>query len=129
MRHVMLMAVDPTFGDDKAHRLRRAGFRQVSGFGKVTRGAFRLPEQYDEFRQGDEQVGFQAVVGDAEDSRFGVLDDRDGMKLTPALSATAASCSTSALPPVAVTGSKPVLRAVMILIASRLCTMAMALPA
>ena len=45
------------------------------------------------------------------------------------LSATPASVSIAAAPPVLAAASKPVVRTVMTLIASRLCTMAMALPA
>src|SRR5665647_3473960 len=45
------------------------------------------------------------------------------------LSATPASVSMAAVPPLAAAASKPVVRTVMTLVASRLCTMAMALPA
>ncbi|OQB98740.1 MAG: hypothetical protein BWX79_03265 [Alphaproteobacteria bacterium ADurb.Bin100] len=45
------------------------------------------------------------------------------------LSAAPATVSTAALPPVAAAGSKPVVRTVMTLVASALCTMAIALPA
>jgi len=44
-------------------------------------------------------------------------------------SAAAAGVSMDALPPVAAAGSKPVVRTVMTLVASALCTVAMALPA
>ena len=50
-------------------------------------------------------------------------------KLDMPLSATAATASTEALPPVAAAGSKPVVRTVMTLILSPLCTVAIALPA
>ena len=50
-------------------------------------------------------------------------------KLDLPLSAAAATVSTAAEPPVAAAASKPVVRTVMTLVASRLCTMAMALPA
>ena len=50
-------------------------------------------------------------------------------KLLWPLSATAATVSIAALPPVAAAGSKPVVRTVMTLILSLLCTMAIALPA
>ena len=45
------------------------------------------------------------------------------------LSGAAVTVSTAALPPVAAAGSKPVVRTVITLVASRLCTMAIALPA
>ena len=45
------------------------------------------------------------------------------------LSATASAVSTAAEPPVAAAGSKPVVRTVITLVASVLCTVAMALPA
>ncbi len=45
------------------------------------------------------------------------------------LSATAVAVSTAALPPVAAAGSKPVVRTVITFFSSRLCTMAIALPA
>ena len=53
----------------------------------------------------------------------------DRKKLTLSLAATALSTSMAALPPEAAAGSKPVVRTVMTLVASRLCTVAMALPA
>ena len=51
------------------------------------------------------------------------------MKLLKPLSATAVNVSIEALPPLAAAGSKPVVRTVMTFLASRLCTVAMALPA
>jgi hypothetical protein len=45
------------------------------------------------------------------------------------LSATPSTVSMAALPPVAAAASKPVVRTVTTLIASELCTMAIALPA
>lgn len=51
------------------------------------------------------------------------------MKLDLPLSATPSKVSTAALPPVAAAASKPVLRTVITLIASLLCTIAIALPA
>ncbi len=50
-------------------------------------------------------------------------------KLLLPLSPTAFTVSTAALPPVAAAGSKPVVRTVITLVASALCTIAMALPA
>jgi hypothetical protein len=51
------------------------------------------------------------------------------MKLLLPLSAVAAAVSTAAEPPVAAAASKPVVRTVMTLTLSLLCTVAMALPA
>jgi hypothetical protein len=45
------------------------------------------------------------------------------------LSATPAAVSTAAEPPVAAAGSKPIVRTVMTLVESVLCTVAIALPA
>jgi hypothetical protein len=50
-------------------------------------------------------------------------------KLDPPAAAMAATLSTAALPPVAAAASKPVVRTVMTLTASALCTVAIALPA
>ena len=50
-------------------------------------------------------------------------------KLDRPVSAAASTVSTAALPPLAAAASKPVVRTVMTLIASLLCTVAIALPA